>query len=380
MACDLQARLCANGPKRLLALDGGGIRGLLSVGYLAQLESILRERHDRPDLVLADYFDLIGGTSTGAIIATLLSLGSPIAEIRELYLRLGREAFQPRKTWLGPVGRMLGAKFDEKPLERMLREKLRDRELGSPDLRTGLMIVTKRADTGSVWPFINIPGSRFYKDNCHVKLRDLIRASTAAPTFFRPIRIADLGSDQDGVFIDGGVSMHNNPALQLLMVATLEGFGLSWPFGEDRLLLCSVGTGRFAVRTAADYANMSNLGWVQVLLVQMIRDAEELNKTILQWLSRSTGQRHIDLQIGNLERDTIAHEPPFTYRRYNIALDRDALAALGLHYTSQQVAQLRDLGNPKSIQDLDEIGRLAAERDLDEEAPSLAFDLRRELP
>lgn len=71
----------------------------------------------------------------------------------------------------------------------------------------------------------------------------------------------------------------DNPVLQLLMVATLDGFGLRCPLDEDRLLLCSVGTGRFAEKPVGDYTKMGNLGWAQVLLMQMIRDAQELNET-----------------------------------------------------------------------------------------------------
>ena len=71
----LLERLTAAGPKRILALDGGGIRGALTLGCLERIEAILRQRHRRPDLRLCEYFDLIGGTSTGAIIAAALAIG-----------------------------------------------------------------------------------------------------------------------------------------------------------------------------------------------------------------------------------------------------------------------------------------------------------------
>ena len=75
----LLQRLRAPGPKRILALDGGGIRGALTLGYLKRIEAILRTRHNRPDLRLCDYFDLVGGTSTGAIMCRLENLPGPIA-------------------------------------------------------------------------------------------------------------------------------------------------------------------------------------------------------------------------------------------------------------------------------------------------------------
>src|SRR3954468_16407700 len=68
-------KLDKNGPRKLLACDGGGIRGMISIEILGQIEAELRNAAGKPDLVLADYFDYVAGTSTGAIIATLVSLG-----------------------------------------------------------------------------------------------------------------------------------------------------------------------------------------------------------------------------------------------------------------------------------------------------------------
>src|SRR5687767_7008853 len=72
----LLQRLQTDGPKRILALDGGGIRGALTLGYLQGIEDTLRKQHDNdPAFRLSDYFDLIGGTSTGSIIASCLAIG-----------------------------------------------------------------------------------------------------------------------------------------------------------------------------------------------------------------------------------------------------------------------------------------------------------------
>ena len=110
----LRARLDAPGPKRLLALDGGGIRGLITLGYLRRIESELRRRYGRPDLVLADYFDLVGGTSTGSMIATAVALGWTVDQVHELYMGLARDVFKPRRSVMGPLARLVGAKFDER--------------------------------------------------------------------------------------------------------------------------------------------------------------------------------------------------------------------------------------------------------------------------
>ena len=75
-----------------------------------------------------------------------------------------------------------------------------------------------------------------------------MRASTAAPTYFAPEEIqihSRSGSVVDGAFVDGGVTPFNDPALQLLMLAALQGHGFRWSTGKDRLLLISIGTGHF---------------------------------------------------------------------------------------------------------------------------------------
>src|SRR5687767_12362413 len=90
------------GQKKILALDGGGIRGALTLGYLKKIETILREKENNQQLVLSDYFDLIGGTSTGAIIAAALAIGKSVDEIADLYMRLGAVIFGEKKNWWNP--------------------------------------------------------------------------------------------------------------------------------------------------------------------------------------------------------------------------------------------------------------------------------------
>ena len=79
------------GPKRMLSLDGGGVRGAIAIGFLERLESLIQEVEGRPTL-LCDWFDFIGGTSTGAIIAGALALGYRAADVRKFYLAPGYSA------------------------------------------------------------------------------------------------------------------------------------------------------------------------------------------------------------------------------------------------------------------------------------------------
>ena len=100
---------------------------------------------------LADYFDLVGGTSTGAVIAGALALGKSTSEIKDFYLKLAPRIFS-RPFWRVPG---LLAKFDAKALREEIDNIVRDRRLDSPDLITGLCVVTKRLDTGSPWILAN---------------------------------------------------------------------------------------------------------------------------------------------------------------------------------------------------------------------------------
>ena len=80
----LHDRLTAPGQKRILSLDGGGIRGILTLGFLEHIEEMLAKENNDPDFRLCDYFDLIGGTSTGSIIASCLAIGMKASEVKSL--------------------------------------------------------------------------------------------------------------------------------------------------------------------------------------------------------------------------------------------------------------------------------------------------------
>src|SRR4051812_18627511 len=89
----LADRLQRKGPRKLLAIDGGGIRGVLSLQILAKVEGLLINESKRPDYRLADYFDYVAGTSTGGIIAAGIALGMPVSEILKFYEDNGPRMF-----------------------------------------------------------------------------------------------------------------------------------------------------------------------------------------------------------------------------------------------------------------------------------------------
>ncbi len=368
----LLERLVSPGPKRILALDGGGIRGVLALGFLERIEGVLRERYSKPDLVLADYFDLIGGTSTGSVIASALAIGMDAASIKKLYLELGGRVFG-KKKFLG----QLNARYDESAMVEELTAMFGERTLGDGSIKTGLCVVTKRADTRSPWPLINHPKGKFYGDNRDILLRQAVRASAAAPTYFIPEKI-DVGRGEYAAFIDGGVSMANNPALQLLLVATLQGFPFQWKAGENDLLLVSIGTGTARIRrTVDDVMNDWVKDWAINVPDMLMEDASWQNQLLLQFISRHN-ETHMEInsEVGDLNEDLLAPEPLLTYVRYNVWLDEGGLNALGLNSLVPNLAGLREMSAAENRFDLAEIGEKAAQKQVKPAHFPSAFDLK----
>ncbi|MEM7185795.1 MAG: patatin-like phospholipase family protein [Bacteroidota bacterium] len=354
-------------PKRILALDGGGIRGALTLGFLERIESILREREKNPNLLLCDYFDLIGGTSTGAIIAAGLSIGMTAGEMKDLYLGIGDKIFGKKYSLLFNFFKRSRAKFDFQPLEDALADVFGDITMGSDKIKTNLCIVTKRADTLSTWPIINNPKGKYFNHNKGMLLRKVVRASAAAPSYFVPQKI-DVGFGETGAFIDGGVSLANNPAFQLFLVATLKGFNYGWETGADKLSILSLGTGTYTKRYNPDKIAKKNLlGWAAMIPEIFMEDANYLNQTILQYLSRSPRPRVIDSEIGDLKDDLLTPEPALSYIRYNVLLQENELNELDMNFSQAELESLREMSDAKNKDVLYEIGAKAAAKYIDPE-------------
>jgi Patatin len=373
--------------KRILSLDGGGIRGALSLGYLQKIEDILRDRHKNiisPDKFrLCQYFDMIGGTSTGSIIAAALATGLKVSEIKEKYFKLGEKIFGEKYDWWNPLEtfRYLKARYNHKPLENELKNVFGDITLGSDKILTALCVVSKRADTNSTWLFHNNPNGRFFDSelgmNKYLPLWEIVRSSTAAPTYFVP-QLLNVGNDITGAFVDGGVSMANNPALELFKVATMKGFCYQWPVGAYKLLLISVGTGN------AEYFSKTTevtdnwvLSWATEIPSMLMSDASWNNQTILQWISKCPKGKMIDMEIGDLKNECPFKEPLLTYFRYNQILSVDDLNKLGLRtFSDDDVESLKEMSNARNCSILYDIGRAAAEKEIDSEDFPQVFDIK----
>ena len=210
-------------PRKLLALDGGGIRGLITVEVLGEIEKHLQDRLGSDETFrLADYFDYIAGTSTGAIVATCLALGMRVEQVRGFYEQSGAEMFDKASL----LRRFRSKYEDDRLAERLKREIGEQTTLGGPELKTLVLIVMRNATTDSPWPLSSNPAAK-YNDrsltycNLDLPLWQLVRASTAAPTYFPP-EVIDVGAPEPFIFVDGGVTVYNNPAFLLFLMATVE--------------------------------------------------------------------------------------------------------------------------------------------------------------
>lgn len=370
-------------PKRILALDGGGLRGIVTLSFLAEIESILRHRHGgEENFRLSHYFDLIAGTSTGSIIAAALARGMTVAEITNKYLDLGQRVFQ--KSWLRQ-GYFRAFYSEAGLIEELKKVYGPNTALGDASLQTGLLIVTKRLDTGSTWPISNNPRGQYFPArpdsqviaNSDYPLWQVVRASTAAPRFFDPERIEiNRGKTGEkpvvGEFVDGGLSPFNNPALQALMFVTLAGYRVGWSTGADKLLVVSVGTGSgdpamAPAKLAVEHAVKS--------LLSMMDDCASLMETLLQWMSTSATARVIDRETGDLRHDLITPAPLISYLRYNVALTQTSLTDLGLKLDDAAVGSLSAMDDPDNMTTLQDIGARAAKRQVGCEDFPANFDL-----
>lgn len=391
------------GPKRVLALDGGGVKGLLTLGMLKSLEEELRRRAGGvPGFRLSDYYDLIGGTSTGAIISSGLALGLSVDELIAFYLRLGPDVFG--KT--AGDGVFLQSKFDSRKLRQALQTVLSTKTIGSEDLRTGLAIHAKRIDTGSAWVVTNHPLGVFYDPpaesnifpNKRYRLADLVLASAAAPTFFDEITI-DIEFDekrrpvQKGYFVDGAVSANNNPSMQLFMLALEPSYKFGWKSGADNLMMTSCGTGarRPHVDGKAFQGLPPGLRGVHALRA-MVYDTQLQGVMIMQALSEPKRPWRVNSEIGDMRGVCVSGAPLLDYQRMDVMLDTkprvkrrgdpvppmtplERLLGRELEAETLEALDQMDNGKKENLDLLLEVGIAAGRTFVDATYPDPKFDL-----
>ncbi len=223
------------GSFRILSLDGGGIRGVMTAHWLAALE-------DRLGGPVSKHVDLIAGTSTGSILGSALCIGVPAAEIVDLYRDRGREIFPATVERLWDRARRSifelqgpsAPKYSDEGLEDTLRAQFGEITMGDLPERPGLMVTAYNTQTRRPEMF-----KSWRAKHAHVPLWEAAKASSSAPTYFPAHVTGVLGGRAP--LVDGGVVANNPTACAIAEAVRLNLEGGGVPL--DRFVVGSFGTG-----------------------------------------------------------------------------------------------------------------------------------------
>ena len=202
--------------KRILCIDGGGIKGIFPASFLATVEDTIDDQ-------IANYFDLVAGTSTGGIIALGLGLGMSARDVLQFYEEEGPKIFGGNRVikglrWLGV------SKYDNRHLRESLENVFGERRLGESANR--LVVPSLNLENGEVYIYKTAHHPRLERDY-RERAVDVAMATAAAPTYF-PTHRSSAGSP----LVDGGVWANNPTGL-----AVVEALGvLEWPRESLRIL------------------------------------------------------------------------------------------------------------------------------------------------
>ena len=269
----------------VLALDGGGARGI----YSAQILACIEQLNGAP---VREHFDLIAGTSTGAIIAGAAAVGIPMARVVELFEDESPRIFRKRR--LGSFH--IRSKYSRRPLEQVVQSCVSGLTLG--EVSTPLMILGSDISTGGVHVF----KSRYLKDlgepyvrDANVVLSDAILASCAAPTFFDPVSVGDF------LLADGGL-WGNNPSIMAL-TESVSKFGRS----VEQVRILSIGTGHSVNLYSQNRLWGLITGWGREKLVSYVLRLQSDASANMAKLLLADRYLRIDPEIPAWDLDDIQH-------------------------------------------------------------------------
>lgn len=305
---------------RILSIDGGGIRGILPGQILASLEKKLQVATGDPDARIADFFDLIAGTSTGGILGCAYTCpgkdGRPkftAQEAVDIYLDFGDSIFAtPMLQKLSSVIGLIGPKYPPFVLENLLKEKMGDVKLS--DALSNLIIPAFNLDDGDTKFFTSSDAKKSKKDYF---LWEVARATSAAPTYFPASNAGNLRDKMKG-FIDGGV-FANNPTMCALVEAykvdvdlhrkhhiESRGIGGFTPGSSvlENVFVLSLGTSNHdAAYPFEDYADRGMVTWIKPLIDIMMSGVSETVAYQVEQLFRLLRVQQVEGALDNLESD-----------------------------------------------------------------------------
>ncbi len=284
---------------RILSIDGGGIRGILPARVLQHLEASL-------GCAVRERFHLIAGASTGGILACGLIAGRTAQELGDLYAARGSDIFA-HSLWrrLTTVGGLEGPRYSAAPLESILSMVLGTATLSDMPVKAELLVPTYVIE----WPqpiVVNgVPTTRapmLFKSwkargegldpgqhaaRFDFALRDVARATSAAPTYFPPARYQNMAAETYAS-VDGGL-FANNPAMCALVAAYRR-------YGKNRrYVLLSLGTGsRERALPYREAKAWGELHWLRPVL-SILMDGNE--DTVCYQVDEVLGDDHVRLEI-----------------------------------------------------------------------------------
>lgn len=263
--------------KKILSIDGGGIRGIIPGQVLVAFEKKLQLKTGNPDARIAQYFDFFAGTSTGGILISLLLCpdeNNPLQpkftaeEAVDLYKKYGDKIFEV-SLWSRIVNyeAILDEKYSEKPLERILKQYFKKEKLSQllkPCIITAYNIEERKTHFFAQHDFNRKgDGGDFY-------LKDVCRAASAAPTYFEAALIKSI-SGISYPLIDGGVFANNPSLCAYSEVRNAKGL----PSAKD-MFVVSIGTGSenkpYEYEKAKDWGAV---GWIKPVIDIMMSGAAE---------------------------------------------------------------------------------------------------------
>jgi predicted acylesterase/phospholipase RssA len=287
--------------KRILSIDGGGIRGIVPAVVLAEIE----HRTQRP---ISQTFDLIAGTSTGGILSLGLCVpddsGKPkyaAEKLVELYETRGSQIFH-RDAWyrVWAMENILEAKYPTDGIEEVLQEYFADTRVS----QSMAELLVASYDIERRKPFFFKRRHALASADFDWPMWQAARATSAAPTYFEPAKLSSESGDDYFALVDGGVYA-NNPA----MCAYAEARSI-WPEEAD-LLVVSLGTGQLTRSIPYDQARNWGLAkWAQPILGVVFDGVSDTVDYQLEDLCRDTKTRvsgyfryQVTLSSGNDDMD-----------------------------------------------------------------------------
>jgi len=323
-------RLTGTHPKRVLCIDGAGVEVALTLAWLERLESLLRVRYGAPDFLLSHYFDLIAGSGFGAIVATDLALGKPVADAAAFFRAHVGDVLSKRSGWLSK----LHHQFDPAPMARLLDDRFGLTPMSHQAWCTGVMLLGARLECGLPYHFANHAAPGTNSPSNEPALAKVLLGCNSQLSFFPPVVIPDA----DGVpmaLTNADIVAAGNPSLYVLQRIAEPPY--AWRLGRWQLAMMSIGgVDKPSRHSAVEVADASLMRQIVLLVDTLLRATTQSTRLLLGALSH--GQAGDDTYGGALSFHRFDQAPGSLQ-----GAERELLERLGDMSWDQRVASWPEL-------------------------------------